>query len=589
ANAYQAYQLSRYHFQQISPTDSIKSRALLEEAVRFDAGFAPAYAALAEQSVNEAITGQHTPAESFSKAKAALRRAADLNPSSAEFYAAAGFVDLVCDWNFKGAELNLRKSLELNPYYVYANNYLGQVFMFQCRFDEAETYSRRALEIEPMGLLNHNILTIAYFLARNYQKAIEECEKLLAVYPRFYVAAWMRCWVLEQTGRASEAIIEYEKILREPHGELARRWIGYAYALTGDRENALQTAAKIVAESLDHFVSQTHLAALYAALNEPDKAFFYLENALAERDPWMLWIAADPRFDNLRLDSRFDELVRRVGLNEAHTATDLKELRENLSSEENLERFTSSGSKNTTAVFQATTGNANLNTAEVQYSFSESIKQHKPLAALTALIDLFAATGFGYRFFAGRAANTKQIESVAVLPFVNVAADPETEYLSDGISESLIDRLSQLPQLKVIARSSSFKYRGEDIDLQDAAYKLGVQAIITGRVARRGDNLSIRVELIDVRDNRQLWSEQYHRRAADLLIIQQEIAQNVSEKLRLKLSGAQKQEIAKQTTVNPQAYELLLKGHSYRNKKGTENKMKAAAYYQQAMDVDPEY
>ncbi|MCY7346137.1 MAG: hypothetical protein LH614_07925 [Pyrinomonadaceae bacterium] len=103
---------------------------------------------------------------------------------------------------------------------------------------------------------------------------------------------------------------------------------------------------------------------------------------------------------------------------------------------------------------------------------------------------------------AGRAANAKQIESVAVLPFFNVAADPETEHLSDGISESLIDRLSQLPQLKVIARSSSFKYSSENPDLRDAAHKLSVQAIITGRVARRGDNLSIRVEMVDVRDDR---------------------------------------------------------------------------------------
>ena len=268
---------------------------------------------------------------------------------------------------------------------------------------------------------------------------------------------------------------------------------------------------------------------------------------------------------------------------------DLKDLRENLASGERLEKSYPPSAKNATKIGHTATGDINFQTAETNSSFTGQIKRRNPLAALTALIDRFAATGFGYRFFAGRTANTKQIESVAVLPFVNVAADPETEYLSDGISESLIDRLSQLPQLKVIARSSSFKYRGENIDIRDAANKLGVQAIITGRVARRGNNLSIRAELIDAFDDRQLWSEQYNRRAADLLIIQQEIAQTVSEKLRLKLSGAQEQEIAKQNTVNPHAYELLLKGQAYRNKKGTENKMKAAEYYQQATEVDPTY
>jgi tetratricopeptide (TPR) repeat protein len=157
-------------------------------------------------------------------------------------------------------------------------------------------------------------LTISYFLARNYQKVIEECEKILSVYPRFVIAVSYRCWALEQTGRAAEAVIEYEKILLEPDGEFARRWIGYAYALTGDRENALKTAARLVAEYRERYASPIGLALLYAGLNETDKAFFYLENALEQRDPWILFIAADPRYDNLRLDTRFDELVRRVGL-----------------------------------------------------------------------------------------------------------------------------------------------------------------------------------------------------------------------------------------------------------------------------------
>jgi serine/threonine protein kinase len=314
ANAYQAYQLSRYYFHKVSLPDLAKSRAWLEEAVRLDADFAPAYAALAEQLVEEAIIGLQTPAENFPKAKDALRRAADLNPHSAEFYVAAGYVDLICDWNFMQAERNFRKALKLNSHHAFANKYLGQVLMFRCRADEAETYLRQAVEIEPMGLHSGIILTISYFLARNYQKVIEECEKILSVYPRFVIAVSYRCWALEQTGRAAEAVIEYEKILLEPDGEFARRWIGYAYALTGDRKNALKTAARLVAETQEHYISPIGLALLYAGLNETDKACFYLEKAIEKRDPWILFIAADPRYDNLRSDTRFDELVRRVGL-----------------------------------------------------------------------------------------------------------------------------------------------------------------------------------------------------------------------------------------------------------------------------------
>ena len=313
-NAYQAYQLARYHFQQLSPPELIKSRALLNEALRFDADFALAYAALAEQSVMDGITGLEFPVEAFPKAREALRRVAELDSTSTEFYAAAGLVDLICNWNLAKAERNLRKSLELNSHYAFANNYLGQVFMFRRQTEEAEIYLQRAVAAEPMSLYNRIMLTIVYFFARVYQRVIEECDKMLAVYPRFVIAGWMRCWALEQTGRAAEAIVEYEKILREPDGELVWRWIGYAYAIVGNREKALATAARVEAERREHFVSPTHLAALFAALNEIDKAIFYLEKGVAERDPWILWIDGDPRFDNLQSDSRFDELVRRVGL-----------------------------------------------------------------------------------------------------------------------------------------------------------------------------------------------------------------------------------------------------------------------------------
>jgi tetratricopeptide (TPR) repeat protein len=157
------------------------------------------------------------------------------------------------------------------------------------------------------------------------------------------------------------------------------------------------------------------------------------------------------------------------------------------------------------------------------------------------------------------------------------------------LSETLIDKLSELPQLKVIARNSSFKYRGSGLDLQDVAGKLGVRAIVTGRVARVGDSVNVRVEMVDAGENRQLWSEQYNRRASDLLSMQQEIAQAASDKLRLKLNGSQEQQLAKSDTVNPQAYELLLKGRYAFSRSGTDNLKKSIDYYEQAVSADPNY
>ncbi len=179
------------------------------------------------------------------------------------------------------------------------------------------------------------------------------------------------------------------------------------------------------------------------------------------------------------------------------------------------------------------------------------------------------------------------ITSVAVLPFLNTDGDPELEYLSEGLSESLIDRLSELPQLKVIARSSSFKFRDENIDFGEVGRKLGVGAIITGKVTRRGDDLRIRVELIDARDNKHLWGEQFNRKAGDALAVQADIARMVSGKMRLKLSGEQDQQLAKRGTENPRAHDLLLKGDFFVRKAAT--RAKALEHYSEAVVLDPNY
>ncbi len=273
--------------------------------------------------------------------------------------------------------------------------------------------------------------------------------------------------------------------------------------------------------------------------------------------------------------------------------SDLKELKENLSFEEKLERSASPNDENATAVLQATTADLKKQPAETKNSFSQKIKQ-KPVAAFLVFGLLMAAVGLGYYFLAAKKTATpddvsKPIGSIAVLPFTNESGDANFDYLSDGLSESLIDRLAQLPQIKVIARNSSFKYRGNNLDLREVANALGVEAIVVGRLNQRDDKLSVRVELIDVRDNRQMWSDSYNRRATDVQAVQSEIAQTVSEKLRLRLTGAQDRQLAKRETVNPQAYEMLLKGRFYYYKGGADAAKKPIEYYNQAIALDPNY
>jgi serine/threonine-protein kinase len=182
---------------------------------------------------------------------------------------------------------------------------------------------------------------------------------------------------------------------------------------------------------------------------------------------------------------------------------------------------------------------------------------------------------------------SKSIDSIAVLPFLNAGNDPETEYLSEGITEGIINRLSQLPKLKVMARSTVFRYKNREGDAQAVGRELRVRAVVTGRLQHVGGRLVINVELVDAIDGAQLWGERYNRELADLMQLQDEMSREVAEKLRLKLTGAEKKRLRKRSTENTAAYQLYLRGRHQWNKRNEESLHKSIAFFREAIDADP--
>jgi TolB-like protein/Tfp pilus assembly protein PilF/predicted Ser/Thr protein kinase len=203
-------------------------------------------------------------------------------------------------------------------------------------------------------------------------------------------------------------------------------------------------------------------------------------------------------------------------------------------------------------------------------------------AALGALL----VVAIWLTLFPGRG---EAIDSVAVLPFVNASADPDTEYLSDGITETLIGQLSQIPRLKVMARSTVLRYKGSNIDPQKVGSDLNVRAVLTGRVLQRGDTLIISMELMNVRDGSELWGGRYNRKLADILAVQEDIAREITDKLRLRLGGEEEKRLAGHFAENPEAYQLYLKGRYYWNKRTPDGIQKAIEYFQAAIAKDPGY
>jgi TolB-like protein/Tfp pilus assembly protein PilF len=235
-----------------------------------------------------------------------------------------------------------------------------------------------------------------------------------------------------------------------------------------------------------------------------------------------------------------------------------------------------------------TTGTPSLSTKASSAEYvATGIKQHK-LAVAIGLVVVVAGIMAIALYLRGRNSNAA-IKSIAVMPFVNEGGNAELEYLSDGMTDTLISTLSQLPNLSVKARSSVFRYKGKQTSPQTIGKDLNVQAILNGRVSQRGDQLLLTLELVDAQTENVIWSEQYNRRQADLVTLQREIGRDVSSKLKSRLSGADEAKLAKTYTANPEAYQLYLKGRFSWNKRTTVSLKQAADFFKQAIEKDPNY
>jgi serine/threonine-protein kinase len=278
------------------------------------------------------------------------------------------------------------------------------------------------------------------------------------------------------------------------------------------------------------------------------------------------------------------------------TANDLEELLEEIKGVSDMERSVAPSSSTTTSSAIGST-NDDLraeSTASVSQQTASSaeyvvtgIKQHK-LAAVIALLVLVAGAIGLFLYLRARKSEVA-IESIAVMPFVNESGNADVEYLSDGMTETLINSLSQIPNLSVKARSSVFRYKGKEMDPKKIAAELNVQAILNGRVAQRGEQITLNLELIDAQTENVLWGNKYERKSSELVALQSQIARDVSSKLKSKLSGADAAKVEKNYTTNAEAYQLYLRGRFYGSKRTAKDAQRSIEYFQQATAIDPNY
>jgi serine/threonine-protein kinase len=264
---------------------------------------------------------------------------------------------------------------------------------------------------------------------------------------------------------------------------------------------------------------------------------------------------------------------------------DLNDVNQELELGKNLERTVAPNQEEPgTQILRATTVDE-LTRATTNQASTKNPRT-KYLAIAVAILLVSGLSFFGYRYLSS---NSNQIESIAVMPFANERGNQDVEYLSDGMTEMLIKSLTNLPNLDVKPRSAVFRYKGKDVDTKTIAKELNVQAVLSGRVVQRGDQLTISLELVNAQKDSVIWTEQYERKTSDLVALQSEIARDVSTKLKSKLSGSEETQVTKIATADPMAYQAYLKGRYYWNRRTTENLKKAIEQFKIATDRDPNY
>jgi len=312
---YELYLKGRYARDQGSEDGRRLAFEYFRQAIEKDPQYAPAYAGLADCYARLPFYSETRPAEAFPKAKAAALKALQLDPTLAEAHASMAYVKTYYDWDWAGAEEEFRKALELDPNYAEAHHSYSRFLASLGRIEKARVELKRAQELDPLSLLvQANGGVISYF-GRQYDQAIQEMRQINHLDPKFFVPYWGLGLSYEQTGVYEEAVTQLQKAIDlSGRGANGLASLGHAYGLAGRRSEALKILLELEERAKRRYVSSYQIALVYLGLHRNDEAMKQLENAYQERSTLLVYLKMDPRFDPLRSDPRFEDLLRRIGL-----------------------------------------------------------------------------------------------------------------------------------------------------------------------------------------------------------------------------------------------------------------------------------
>ncbi|MBS1797529.1 MAG: tetratricopeptide repeat protein [Acidobacteria bacterium] len=592
AKAFEAYIRGRYHWNSFTEEGLQKSLLCYREALEYDASFALAYAGIADYYNFICIFGSKSPILSFPAAREAAQKAIELDPHLAEGYVALGVATFGYDWDFAEGERLLKKALELNPNYAVGHFWYAQILSLKGDHDGALRAMRRAEQLSPGIPSLLVIYAFTYRNARRFEKSLEKIRQALAIQPNYYVAVQGFGWVVKWTKNYDEA----EEICRKSVEQTKRFSLplyAYAYVLAARGKDA--EARKIVAEleerRLKQYLPAAYLSLIYLELGDTDAAFAWLEKSFEEREFWAIWLPIDPRYDELKKDPRYNDLINRLGpagesedIHQSHIATRI---------------FPAFEPEPPPAAEPAAAEPPVEEPPPAKKSRRRLLVYAAAAVILCGVLAMFALSRVTRRLDGGyqitfsteniktpAVPNPSNQKTIAVMPFTTDADFENEESYATGLSESIYQKLSQVSGMS--ARSIFLKLKKEPT-LDELAQNYGVNYVLRGQLHVEDDRARIRAELVNTADGKVLWLENFDENLNNFQALQTSISERVLKALTIELSASERREIAKNLTENSEAYRLYLVGRYQLTNRSAASLNKAIKTFEKAKTLDPKF
>lgn len=578
--AYEAYLRGRFYWNQFTTTSLPKALEAYLAAVESDPKYALAHAAIAEYHIWAGIYGLIPIVTTYRNAWDSVHRALAIDPDLAEAHSSYALL-LANEFRYDSAEASYKRSISLNPQYALAHEWYGALLIGTGDFEKGIAEMRLSEELDPMSLRTKVLMTWYLYQTGRFDEALAKANEVIRLDPEYPQGHLQKGNILSVLGRHDDAIVELERADQlMPSSAL----VDYAYAIALTRSGREQDAAVLVDKmemrAKSEFVKPYFLGMANLAARRVDKAFEYFAIATEERDAWLVWSATDPIFEQVRNDERYKGLL---------AATRREIVDGKLRVVDGAPPYESSlrTSEAVTAPFSSDA------TSEFRASFFRRYRTGFAVVGIISMLALISWLGgwltvsFDDRRPPSSLTSNNAAGSIAVLPFENSTGDASNDYIADGMTDVLTTRISTLPNIKVIPRSSVLRFRRSDLTAQGVGRELGVERVVNGELTKNGDTLTLRIEMINVTDGKKMLSLNFAEQGSNILDLQEVMTAKVADALATATGSSRV--AGKSYTTNNEAFSLYLKGEFNRQKGTPAGVLESIDNYNKAIEIDPNY